>query len=214
MKRNPLRPAAYHEAGHAIACMECGLAFGAIKLFADPEPAQRGDGSTDPFLERVGTMLQPPSMTRIGPHILPVLDREARKLPADQAAAMKKRAIEAARNGLVCLVAGAVAEARYSRRSFIETVRRGGQRDRQHAASLARSLADYLEDVSAAELLTKAISVARALVRRPVVWAAHERVAEALLEQGHLDFDEVERVARCRSRYDRAADWPAEMAGG
>lgn len=184
------RAVAIHEAGHVVAYFEFGAQFEYVEVF--PFVAgQKIRGCV------VGGTQAPPKV-REG---LAFLTWHQRTVFPD----------------IVISYAGPVAQARQCHQSLASLLLSGEIRsleDHSSSSSDGDNIFWAIEVLSLTgldrEMLwAEAENEAKRLLRRPEVWAAANRIADALQERHHLDYEEALGVAGC-ARMDGEIVWPAD----
>jgi hypothetical protein len=180
MLRNPRdRQAitAVHEAGHAVAAWKLGQFFYSVQIATDGLVVDRRGRSIpcDGLTEITGAY--DPQMRKLTTQLIPIG-------PADIAHATLSATIDAA---------GPVAEARHAKRGLAQILLGPGRED-------LGSIVGAGNFVNVPSLCERSVNLARKLFARPGAWGAVAAIADALLRQRCLDFEQVSGICTAWTR--------------
>ena len=174
MKRAISTVTAYHEAGHAVAAWASGYLVESIDVRSRNDSA----GCTHTSLPGQQHMALPKRFEELtGSKLDRLLRMRASPLLSTQ--------VEDGIRCAVVLLAGSMAEAKFSRRGFIRVCERGGSDDIVKAEAYCRLLSTR-NGGDAHEIARAVTTVARKIVGTH--WATISDVATSLLARGFLDF--------------------------
>jgi hypothetical protein len=213
-----LRMTAFHEAGHAVASWAMQRELGQHRCQFVRVFIRRPEDTMSPYMDYLGRevwgvgMVDGPShYDPMGTHIptfpLHRLDPETDMVvPVDDIeqkrwVGMRRRHMEAE---VIALIAGPVAEARYTRQSQAWVMTFAGRHDYDMARMAA---ADFTSGEDLKNLIDTLWDRAAALIRRRDVWRAIGALAEELLEHWEIDGDQAIKIINS------AAGWKPACRG-